>query len=67
MAPLLERLRRAAGDVLLLWGWRANGVSFAAGASFAFALAPFDLFFLGFIAFPILVLLLDGAVADEPT
>ncbi|MEO0497435.1 MAG: apolipoprotein N-acyltransferase [Pseudomonadota bacterium] len=66
MAGLLAKLRGLAGDVLLQWGWRANCLAFGAGAFFAFSLAPFDLFFLGFIAFPVLVLLLDGAMTDEP-
>lgn len=66
MSRLLDALRRVAGDVLLQWGWRANAWAFAAGALFAFSLAPFDLFFLGFLAFPVLVLLLDGAMTDEP-
>ncbi|MEM1365063.1 MAG: apolipoprotein N-acyltransferase [Pseudomonadota bacterium] len=65
MSGVLERLRSIADDLVLAWGWRANALAFGAGALFASGLPPFDLFFMGFVAFPVLVLLMDGAVADE--
>ncbi|MEO0637714.1 MAG: apolipoprotein N-acyltransferase [Pseudomonadota bacterium] len=67
MATPLERFRMRAGDVLLLWGWRANATAFLAGGLFALGLPPLDLFFFGFLALPILVLLLDGATTDDPS
>jgi apolipoprotein N-acyltransferase len=58
-------LTRASGRLLLLWGWRRAGLAFVAGAIGALAQAPYDFFFAGFIAFPLLVLLLDGAAGDS--
>jgi len=53
-----------AGKVILLSGWRRALTAFAAGAIAVLAQAPFDLFAVCFISFPLLVWLLDGAVAD---
>lgn len=56
-------MERLAGRVILLWGWRRALAAWLAGALFAFAQAPYDFFAVGFVSFPILVWLLDGAVA----
>lgn len=53
-----------AGRIMLLEGWRRAGLAFAAGLVATFALAPYDLPFVGFLSFPVLVWLLDGAAAD---
>ena len=50
-----------AGRIILLWGWRRALTAFAAGALFVLAQAPYDFFAVGFISFPVLVWLLDGA------
>lgn len=50
-----------AGRVILLSGWQRALLAFAAGAGAAFSQPPFDFFAACFIAFPILVWLLDGA------
>lgn len=55
-------MQRFANKILLLSGWRRMLVAFAAGLATALALAPFHLFVVGFVTFPILVWLLDGAV-----
>lgn len=55
-----------AGRVILLWGWRRALVAFLAGAAAALALPPVDFFAACFIAFPLLVWLLDGAAGDGP-
>ena len=47
-------------------GWHRNGVAILAGIVSALAMPPFDLVFLLFATFPILVWLLDGA-ASEPS
>jgi len=46
-------------------GWRRVGLLFLAGSASAFAMPPFNLWFLLFFTFPILVWSLDG-VASEP-
>ncbi|WP_274423724.1 apolipoprotein N-acyltransferase [Chelativorans sp. YIM 93263] len=56
-------MERLAGRVILLWGWRRWLVATVAGAVASLALAPFDFPAAGFVAFPVLVWLLDGAVA----
>ncbi len=61
--PLLSRI---AGRLMLLHGWRRGLAAFAAGAVGALAQPPFDFFAAGFISFPILVFLLDGAAGDAP-
>ena len=58
-------MENLAGRIVLLWGWRRAGVSFAAGALTVLAHAPFDFPPVCFISFPILVWLLDGAVSDS--
>ncbi len=50
-----------AGRIILLWGWRRALTAFASGALFVLAQAPYDFFAVGFISFPVLVWLLDGA------
>ncbi len=48
-----------------LWGWKRNALAFFAGAILTLALPPFDFFAVGFISFPILLWLLDGAVPSQ--
>lgn len=55
-----------AGWFILLSGWQRNGVAILAGIVSALAMPPFDLVFLLFATFPILVWLMDGA-ASEPS
>jgi apolipoprotein N-acyltransferase len=49
---------------MLLWGAQRAMVAFLAGALGALAQAPFDFPAIGFISFPVLVWLLDGAAGD---
>ena len=53
-----------AGRLMLLWGWRRFLVALLAGALAALAQAPFDFPAVGFVSFPVLVWLLDGAAGD---
>ena len=53
-----------AGRLMLLWGWRRSLVALVAGAFAALAQAPFDFPAIGFVCFPVLVWLLDGAAGD---
>ncbi|MCR4268737.1 apolipoprotein N-acyltransferase [Nitratireductor sp. ZSWI3] len=50
-----------AGRVILLSGWRRALLGFSAGIGAALAQPPFDFFAACFVAFPVLVWLLDGA------
>src|SRR5262245_33453297 len=61
-----EAMDRLAGRVILLWGWRRALAAFLAGALVVLAQAPFDFFAVGFVSFPALVWLLDGAIVGPP-
>ena len=54
-------MERLAGRIILLWGWKRLVVAFVAGALASLGQAPFDFFAACFVAFPILVWLMDGA------
>jgi apolipoprotein N-acyltransferase len=58
-------LERLAGRFILLWGWRRSGVAFLAGALAVLSQAPYDFFAVCFVSFPVLVWLLDGAIAER--
>jgi apolipoprotein N-acyltransferase len=51
--------------VMLAWGWRRAAIAFAAGAASTLALAPFNLWPVMFLTFPILVWLIDGSAAGR--
>lgn len=55
-------LNRVAGDIVLLWGFKRHVLAFLAGAILVLALPPFDFFAVGFVSFPILLWLIEGAV-----
>jgi apolipoprotein N-acyltransferase len=57
-------MKDLAAKVILLWGWRRALAAFLAGALMVLAQAPFDLFAVCFVSFPVLVWLLDGAVGE---
>ncbi len=57
-------MQRLSQRVLLLSGWRRALVALLAGAFTTLTLAPFHLFFVGFLTIPVLVWLLDGAVGS---
>lgn len=56
-----------AGRLMLLWGAQRAAVAFVAGGLGALAQAPFDFPAIGFVSFPILAWLLDGAAGDVAT
>jgi len=58
-------LARVAHATVLAFGWRRAAIAFTAGAASVLALAPFDLWPVGFATFPFLVWLLDGAAAGR--
>jgi apolipoprotein N-acyltransferase len=58
-------LTRLAHAIVLVWGWRRAAIAFAAGAISTLALAPFDLWPVLFVTFPVVVWLLDGAGAGR--
>ena len=57
-------MQRLAGRIILLWGWRRAATAFLAGALLVLAQAPYDFPAVGFVSFPVLVWLLDGATGD---
>lgn len=59
-------MKRLAGRIILLWGWRRALVAALAGALAVLGQAPYDFFAVGFISFPVLVWLLDGATVEQP-
>lgn len=58
-------MEHLAGRIVSLSGWRRALVAFLAGAVAVLTQAPYDVFAAGFLAFPVLVWLLDGATADD--
>lgn len=56
-------MERLAGSIILLTGWRKSLLALAAGALTVLIQAPFDFPAIAFLTLPVLVLLLDGAVA----
>jgi apolipoprotein N-acyltransferase len=59
----MGRMESFAGRIILLTHWRRALFAFVAGAIGALTLAPLDFLPAGFIAFTVLVWLLDGALA----
>ncbi len=57
------KLAALAHRVVLAWGWRRRLIALSAGALSAFAMAPYDLWPLLALTFPVLVWLIDGAGA----
>ena len=55
-------LTSATNAIILSWGWRRNVIAFTSGAASALALPPFSFFPVLFVTFPILILLIDGAL-----
>lgn len=56
-----EQMQGLAERIVLMDGWRRALLALFAGAVAALGLAPVNLFAAGFVSFPILVLLIDGA------
>jgi apolipoprotein N-acyltransferase len=56
---------RLAQPVILAWGWRRATIAFLAGAASTLAMAPIDFWPALFVTFPVLVWLIDGAVAGR--
>jgi apolipoprotein N-acyltransferase len=52
-------------SVVLAWGWRRAAIACVAGAASALALAPFNVWPVMFLTFPVLVWLIDGAAAGR--
>jgi len=54
-----------ANAIIVLWGWRRVAAAFAAGAIAALALPPWSAFPVLWLSVPVLVWLIDGAVASD--
>ena len=57
-------MQKFAGDMMLSWGWKRNGIAFLSGLILLLALPPFDFFAIGFISFPVLLWLLEGSTGS---
>ena len=57
-------IQRLAGKIILSSGWRRALAAFLSGAFATLTQSPYDIFVAGFISFPILVWLIDGAIAN---
>ncbi len=58
-------MHRIADRIIILWGWRRFVVALVAGALSALAMAPFNAFPVLWVTLPVLVWLIDGAVAHR--
>lgn len=54
-----------ANTIVLSWGWRRAAIAFVAGAASVVALAPFDLWPVLFLTFPVAIWLVDGSAAGR--
>src|SRR5215470_12685207 len=62
-AAIAAPLTRFAHWTVLAWGWQRAAVAFLAGAVSVLALAPFNLWPVMFLTFPVVVWLIDGSAA----
>jgi apolipoprotein N-acyltransferase len=61
----MSKLRTAGLAIILAWGWKRAAIALVAGALSALAMAPFNIWPVLFLTFPILVWLIDGAGAGR--
>ena len=59
-------MERLAGRIILLWGWRRRWRPLRPARLLVLTQAPYDFFAAGFVSFPVLVWLLDGATGERP-
>ena len=59
------RITRCAHAIVLAGGWRRLWIAFVAGAASVLGLAPFDMWPLLFLTFPVVIWLIDGASAGR--
>jgi apolipoprotein N-acyltransferase len=59
-------IARVAHATMLSFGWRRAAIAVAAGAVSVLTLPPFGLWPVGFLTFPFLIWLIDGAAAGPP-
>ncbi len=62
---ITSRLRGAGLSIILAWGWKRAAIALAAGALAALSMAPFNAWPALFVAFPVVVWLIDGAAAGK--
>ncbi|HKA74932.1 MAG TPA: apolipoprotein N-acyltransferase [Xanthobacteraceae bacterium] len=64
-AAIAAPLIRFAHWTVLAWGWQRAAIAFLAGAVSVLALAPFNLWPVMFLTFPVVVWLIDGSAAGR--
>ncbi len=60
-----SKLRMAGLSIILAWGWKRAFIALVAGALSALAMAPFNVWPILFVTFPVAVWLIDGAAAGK--
>jgi apolipoprotein N-acyltransferase len=58
-------ITRFSHSIVLAWGWPRAAIAFVSGALSTLALAPFDIWPILFLTFPVLVWLIDGSGAGR--
>jgi len=64
-SAIVGPLTRFAHWTVLAWGWQRAAIAAAAGAASVLALAPFNLWPVMFLTFPVVVWLIDGSTAGR--
>jgi apolipoprotein N-acyltransferase len=60
-----NKLRSAGFAIVLAWGWKRAALAFVAGALSVLAMAPFNVWPVLFLTFPVVIWLIDGAAAGR--
>ncbi len=60
-----SKFRMAGLSIILAWGWKRALIALVAGAMSALAMAPFNVWPVLFLTFPVAVWLIDGAAAGK--
>jgi apolipoprotein N-acyltransferase len=63
--PQTRIITRLSHPVVLAWGWRRAAIAFAAGSISVLGLAPFNIWPLLFVTFPVMIWLIDGAASGR--
>ncbi len=61
----MQRIRSVGLTIILAWGWRRALLALLAGAASTLAMAPFNIWPILFVTFPVVVWLIDGAAAGK--
>jgi apolipoprotein N-acyltransferase len=65
VSAVAKRLSAASLAIILTWGWKRAAIAFFAGSLSDLAMAPFNVWPVLFLTFPVAVFLIDGAGAGR--